>query len=70
MPKGSVQVAVREQTVTAWAGPLPPPADFERYERILAGAADRIMRLAEEEQRARFADEAAERRKQARGGVA
>lgn len=31
-------------------GPLPPPADFEHYERICPGAADRILKVMEGEQ--------------------
>ena len=31
-------------------GPLPPPADFEHYERICPGAADRILKVMEREQ--------------------
>ena len=36
-----------------FTGPLPPPALFDQYEKILPGAADRIMGLAENEQRIR-----------------
>lgn len=34
-------------TAATYAGPLPPPEAFEKYERILPGAADRILKLAE-----------------------
>ena len=30
-----------------FSGPLPPPELLEGYERILTGAADRILRMAE-----------------------
>jgi len=32
-----------------FTGPLPPPEQFEAYERIQPGAADRILRLAEQQ---------------------
>ena len=35
------------------SGPLPPPHFFEAYEQTLPGAADRILRMAEGEQRHR-----------------
>ncbi len=36
-------------------GPLPPPEVIERYERLLPGAADRVLALAEREQAQRHA---------------
>jgi uncharacterized membrane protein len=30
-------------------GPLPSPKDFEAYDRVLRGAADRILRMAEKQ---------------------
>lgn len=33
----------------AFIGPLPPPEAFEKYERTHAGAADRIIKMAENE---------------------
>jgi hypothetical protein len=32
---------------TRFAGPLPPPEAFDAYERVLPGAADRILKMAE-----------------------
>lgn len=32
-----------------YAGPLPPAEAFEKYERVLHGASDRILKMAEEE---------------------
>jgi uncharacterized membrane protein len=32
---------------TAYQGPIPPPADLERYNAILPGAAERILAMAE-----------------------
>jgi uncharacterized membrane protein len=37
---------VQHQSI--FLGPLPPPADLERYAQIVPNGADRIMRLAEE----------------------
>lgn len=34
----------------SYSGPLPHPADLEKFERILPGAADRILGMAEREQ--------------------
>lgn len=31
----------------AYFGPIPPPADLERYEQVLPGAAERILSMAE-----------------------
>lgn len=32
-----------------YQGPLPPPSSFEHYERVLPGAADRILKMAEQQ---------------------
>lgn len=37
------------QTI-AWSGPLPAPVDFQRYEEILPGAANRILEIVERQQ--------------------
>lgn len=42
-----------------WNGPLPPPAALEHFERIVPGAAQRILHMAEDEQRHRHSLEAA-----------
>ena len=34
----------------AWSAPLPAPADFQRYEEILPGAANRILEILERQQ--------------------
>lgn len=39
---------VRHQSVS-YSGPLPPAAEFERYNAALPGAAERILALAEKE---------------------
>lgn len=38
----------------SFTGPLPPPVMFKQYEEILSGAADRIMKMAENEQSIRI----------------
>lgn len=51
LPEGtSVEVIEMIRENLYFSGPLPPPAIFERYDRILPGAADRILKLAENEQ--------------------
>lgn len=40
------------------SGPLPPPEDFEHYNRVLPGGAERIMQLTEREQAHRHKQEA------------
>ena len=52
LPAGTV---IRGQTIIR-EGPLPPATDFAEYERILPGAADRIMSLAEKDQEIRARD--------------
>lgn len=49
-------------------GPLPPPADFEHYERVCPGAADRILKVMEREQAHR--QELTQRVIEAEAGVA
>lgn len=49
-PSGGAQppAVVRHQSVS-YSGPLPPAAEFERYNVALPGAAERILALAEKE---------------------
>lgn len=35
--------------ISRFSGPLPPPEDLAKYEQILPGAADRIIRMAEQQ---------------------
>ena len=49
--QGSQVLLHREQVVVS---PLPPPEILKAYEIILPGVADRILAIAEEEQRERF----------------
>jgi len=51
--KDIVTIEVRRQMVS-YEGPLPPSAEFGRYEEILPGAAERILAMAEREQEARL----------------
>ncbi len=39
--------------IRMFSGPLPPPADFERYNHVAPDAADRILKMAEKEQQIR-----------------
>lgn len=38
---------------TTFSGPLPPPDDFKKYNEVLPNAADRILSMAENEQKIR-----------------
>ena len=44
--------AAEHLRIAQFRGPLPPPAVLERYDRLLPGAAERILRMAEKEQAA------------------
>jgi len=44
--EGAVQVVAQQ---TAFHGPIPHPDILERYEHIVPGSADRLIRMAEEE---------------------
>ena len=41
------------EKIVAFSGPLPNPEAFEKYDQALPGAADRILRMAENEQKIR-----------------
>ena len=53
------QPAAHGLRIAQFRGPLPPPGALERYDHLLPGAAERILRMAEQEQAAghRFASE-------------
>lgn len=54
---GSVeQVTLLKQR--SWSAPLPAPDDMVRYEQIIPGAAERILRMAEREQEHQISTEA------------
>ncbi len=40
-------LAIEERS--SFSGPLPPPEDFAKYEEVLPGATDRILKMAEEQ---------------------
>ncbi len=40
---------LRHEKTVAFSGPLPAPADLQRFEQILPGAAERIMCMAEKQ---------------------
>lgn len=42
-----------ETHVLAYSAPLPPASEFEKYESVLPGAADRIIKLAENQNKHR-----------------
>lgn len=44
--------------ISRFTGPLPPPEELAKYEQILAGAADRIIRMAEQQSKHRQSLEA------------
>lgn len=44
---------VSTRTEKTFSGPLPPPEDFEHYNRVLPDAAHRILAMAEKEQQIR-----------------
>lgn len=54
-PPSPPQNQVVTHQVQQWAGPLPPPATLEHFERIIPGGADRILQMAEREQAHRVA---------------
>lgn len=41
----------------SFSGPLPPPEDFEAYERVLPGSTDRIITMAEKSLDSRISNE-------------
>ncbi len=43
-----------EIRAVSWQGPLPPPADLQHYEDITPGMADRILSMAENQQKHRI----------------
>ena len=52
-------MAVRATQVSEWSGPLPAPDDLRQYEDILPGSADRILRMAENQQQHGFEEDRA-----------
>jgi len=52
-PKTGGMVAVQESSLSHHSGPLPTGAEFERYDRVLPGTAERLVVMAENEARHR-----------------
>lgn len=50
--------AVSVSSNASWAGPLPPPAALEHFNRIVPDGAERIFKMAEKEQEHRIRFEA------------
>ena len=44
------QVTTRKVEVQQWSGPLPAPADLEKFNQIIPNGAERILAMAEKEQ--------------------
>ena len=42
-----------ETQIVTYSAPLPPATEFERYEKVLSGSANRIMKLAENQNKHR-----------------
>lgn len=48
--KGSKEVArVSMQAMSVYAGPIPPASELKKYEEVLPGSADRILKMAEKQ---------------------
>jgi uncharacterized membrane protein len=56
-------------SISAWSGPLPSPEILSGFEQALPGAADRIIRMAEEAQAAEIEDRHVSTRAEARSFV-
>jgi uncharacterized membrane protein len=48
-PAARANGRIVQHSQTIYQGPLPRPEDFEAYDRVLRGAADRILRMAEKQ---------------------
>ncbi len=51
-PVTTPNTSQRQPTVASqsWSGPLPPPAALQQFDQIIPNGADRILRMAEQEQ--------------------
>jgi len=54
LPKEKQSIAIRFMVQRSHTGPLPLPESFGKYEAVLPGAADRILRMAENQQNHRI----------------
>lgn len=48
-------LSISSSSSSSFSGPLPPSAEFERYNQVIPGAGDRILKMAEKEQQLREA---------------
>lgn len=48
------QQQIRQLQVQQWSGPLPAPADLEKFNEIIPNGAERILAMAEKEQEHRI----------------
>jgi uncharacterized membrane protein len=46
---GNAAMRIQQTEMRAFSGPLPHPEDLEKYNQVLPGAADRIIRMAEQQ---------------------
>jgi uncharacterized membrane protein len=46
---GENELVVREGAMEAYSGPLPPPEILARFDAVVPGAAERILKMAEEQ---------------------
>lgn len=60
-PTGNKPAVVNHQVATAtqWQGPLPPPDALEKFNTIVENGAERVFRMAEQEQQHRIDQERA-----------
>lgn len=49
IPQKNGGVLAHQTTQVSYSGPLPQASEFEYYNRVLPGAADRILKMAEEQ---------------------
>lgn len=49
LPVEKRETLVQQITSVSYSGPIPHPSDFQQYERVLPGAADRILSMAEKQ---------------------
>lgn len=53
MKQAKLKTEIATQVRTQWSGPIPAPESLAKYEQIVAGSAERILVMAEEEQKHR-----------------
>ena len=53
LPEETKSFLIERERLTTFSGPLPDPDSFAKYESILPGSAERILKMAENEQNTR-----------------